>query len=191
MYKAVIFDFFDVVHRDHQKAWFGRHGYERSGAFAEASRMLDLGHIDYDEYIGMLASASGQSMAEIKRQFDEFATLDDGTVQIINDLRKKKYKTGLLSNSNTGELRPILSRHELEPLFDQIIVSGEEKMAKPDPGVFSLMLNRLGLKAEQCIFTDDNLGNIEAASSLNIYTIHFESAKHLRHELIKSGLLTA
>ncbi len=191
MFKAVVFDFFDVVHKDHQKAWFSRHGFTRSGIYAEASNQLDTGLIDYDEYVSKLSAASGQSATEIRRQFVEFAELDQETVQVIRDLRQHNYKTALLSNSNSGEIRPILERHQLEPIFDEIIVSGEAKLAKPDPGAFELMLKRLDAWAHECIFTDDSLRNIEAASLLNFCTIHFKSAGQLRQELTRLKVLPA
>lgn len=189
MYKAVIFDFFDVIYRDHQKAWLKRHGFERSGLFAEASEQLDLGLIDYEEYVNKLASASGQTAGEIKQQFKEFASPDEHTVQIIRELRDKNIKTCLISNSNTGEIRPILQSNGLEQMFDEIIISGEVKLAKPDPNVFNLMLKKLGALAEECIFTDDNIRNIEAALSVNMQAIHFLNANYLREKLAMLGLL--
>jgi len=121
MYKAIIFDFFDVIHTDPFHAWMKKHGYTREGAFAEASRMLDRGTISMQEFYEKLSEASGITATEIESDFHQFSRVDHEMVAFIAKLRAF-YKTALLSNSEKAYLRNLLSKHQLESLFDLIVI---------------------------------------------------------------------
>lgn len=73
--------------------------------------------------------------------------------------------------------------------FRNIIVSGDEKLAKPDPAIYALALNRFGLAAGDAIFIDDNAANVESASANGFIGHHFTDAATLRVELERLGLL--
>ena len=79
-----------------------------------------------------------------------------------------------------------------QPIFDHfqdIIVSGVEKMVKPDPAIYQLALARFGLAPGEAIFIDDNLPNVVAARENGFVAHHFIDAPTLRAELVKLGLL--
>ena len=67
MIEVLLFDFFDVIHADHQKAWLAAHGYKREGGFAEASDLLDAGQIDFEAYLVRYAALAGTTPAAAKR----------------------------------------------------------------------------------------------------------------------------
>ena len=77
-------------------------------------------------------------------------------------------------------------------LFDRfraIVVSGDEKLVKPDPAIYRLALDRFGLRAEEAVFVDDSSANVDAAAALGIHAILFTDAPTLRRELTALGLL--
>lgn len=79
-----------------------------------------------------------------------------------------------------------------QPIFDHftdIIVSGREKLVKPDPAIYALAIDRFTIKAEESIFIDDMQANIDAANSSGMHGHLFESADILRTELEGLGLL--
>jgi 2-haloacid dehalogenase len=79
-----------------------------------------------------------------------------------------------------------------QPIFDHfrdIIVSGVEKLVKPDAAIYQLALKRFGLKAGEAIFVDDNLPNIVAAQENGFIGHHFTDASSLHNALTKLGLL--
>ncbi|MDQ6522668.1 HAD family phosphatase [Nocardioides sp. LHD-245] len=80
-------------------------------------------------------------------------------------------------------------RFDLLDLLDHVVVSGTERIAKPDPRIFLLAAERSGLVPEQLVFVDDNVGNVEAAASLGMAGIVFTDAPTLRAELAALGLL--
>ena len=73
-------------------------------------------------------------------------------------------------------------------LFRGILVSGAERLAKPDPAIFHLFADRYGLDLANCVFIDDNMKNAEAARALGMGAIRFENPVQLRQELGKLGL---
>ncbi len=73
--------------------------------------------------------------------------------------------------------------------FRDIVVSGIEKLAKPDPAIYALALERFGLKSGEAIFIDDNFDNVLAAQSNGFVGYHFTNAARLRAELVKLGLV--
>ena len=73
--------------------------------------------------------------------------------------------------------------------FRDIVVSGDEKMMKPDPAIYRLALDRFGLKAEEAVFVDDNRDNVAGAAALGIHAILFTAEPALRAELVGLGLL--
>lgn len=68
-------------------------------------------------------------------------------------------------------------------LIDQYVVSGDVKIVKPAPGIFHILLNQFGLKAEECIFIDDNPDNVASASDLGFHGILFHDAATLEQQL--------
>jgi 2-haloacid dehalogenase len=113
-----------------------------------------------------------------------------GTVAIFRELKESgKYKLYALTNWS-AELFPIaLERYEFLHWFDGRVVSGEEKMRKPFPEFYQLLLDRFGLKPAQTVFIDDNLRNAQAAAVMGLKTIRFQSPEQLREDLVKLGIL--
>lgn len=85
-------------------------------------------------------------------------------------------------------------RAEWPGLFDrfhQIVVSGEERLVKPDPAIYALALDRFGLSAEQAVFVDDNPANIDAAAAMGIHAHLFRDSAAFRNFLVDKSLLPA
>ncbi len=74
--------------------------------------------------------------------------------------------------------------------FRDVVVSGAEKLVKPDPAIYRLALERFGLAAERTVFIDDNRANVEGAASVGLIALHFIDEPTLRGELRALGLLT-
>ncbi|MCK7590488.1 HAD family phosphatase [Subsaxibacter sp. CAU 1640] len=109
----------------------------------------------------------------------------DGTVKILKHLiDSKKYRIVALTNWSHETFPIALQRFEFLHWFEGIIVSGEEKTRKPFKEIYELTLNRFDMKAENSLFIDDNLRNIDAAKKLGIQTIHFTSSEKLKNSLI-------
>ncbi|HWV61601.1 MAG TPA: HAD family phosphatase [Sphingopyxis sp.] len=80
-----------------------------------------------------------------------------------------------------------------QPVFDRfrdIIVSGTEKLMKPDPAIYALAIERFGIDPAGAIFIDDNAANVAGAESAGIAAHHFRGAMELERDLVARGYLT-
>jgi putative hydrolase of the HAD superfamily len=189
MYKAVIFDFFDVLHGDPFKRWLKANNLERSGEFERSSQLVDLGHITEDEFHERLSRLSGTSLAGVKEIFDDRSVIDRDMLRLVKRLRRQ-YKTGLLSNASGEYLRPLLAHHELVELFDEIVVSSEVGFIKPGPEIFRHILRKLDVKPQEAVFVDDNPYNVEAAAALGLRGVVFTHHDALLEELLTLKVAT-
>lgn len=113
-----------------------------------------------------------------------------GTVALLEKLHNNN-DVALYGLTNwSHETFPVaLERFGFLQYFQDIVVSGTEKLIKPDPQIYELLLDRNGLKAEDCIFIDDKEINVTVAQKLNIFGIHFVNANQLEIELTKLNIL--
>ena len=112
------------------------------------------------------------------------------TVEIFKQLKDSgKYKIYALTNWSAETFPIALQRYDFLSWFDGIVVSGEEKMRKPQPEFYQILFTRHHVKPEEALFIDDNHRNILAAEKLGIKSIHFTSADKLREELEGLGVL--
>lgn len=108
----------------------------------------------------------------------------EGTVELFKQLKESgKYKIYALTNWSEETFPVALQRYDFLHWFDGIVVSGTEKMRKPNPAFYQLLLDRYHVKASEALFIDDNLRNVLAAQKLGISSIHFSSAEQLKAEL--------
>jgi 2-haloacid dehalogenase len=110
------------------------------------------------------------------------------TVEILRGLKETGYPLYGLTNWPADKYRLMSPNYEFFNWFDDIVVSGEVMMAKPDPRIYALLLERIGRQASECLFIDDSAANIAIARQLGFQTIHFESADQLKTELSRIGL---
>jgi len=128
---------------------------------------------------------------EIRLFYDEWTTMLSGPIQQnVALLKPLKVNYRLFGLTNwSAETFPIA--YDLYPLFGEfegIVVSGEEKLAKPDERIYLLLLERYALAAAECLFIDDNARNIQAATALGFNTLHLNTDVCLKEELIQLGI---
>jgi 2-haloacid dehalogenase len=111
------------------------------------------------------------------------------TVEILAELRAAHVRLLALTNWS-AETFPIgAARFPFLAWFEAVIVSGEERLVKPDPAIFRLLTERHGLKPGRTVFVDDLAANVAAAADLGFRALQFTDAPSLRRELVALGLL--
>ncbi len=112
-----------------------------------------------------------------------------GTVDILRELRDRGYPIHALTNYSAEAF--VLARQDFDFLewFDQIVVSGEEGMIKPDKNLYAVLIDRTGLDPATTVFIDDSHPNVAAAQELGFTAIAFENPELLHEELVKLNLL--
>jgi 2-haloacid dehalogenase len=104
------------------------------------------------------------------------------TVSILNQL-KAKYKIYGLTNWSEETFKIAYEKFPFFKEFDGIVVSGQEKILKPDKRIYYRLLDRYNLKVENTVYIDDNINNIRTAEEIGMYSILFENAKKLENDL--------
>jgi 2-haloacid dehalogenase len=108
----------------------------------------------------------------------------DGTVEIFKKLKESnKFKIYALTNWSEETFPVALQQYELFKWFDGIVVSGTEKIRKPSPEFYRLLLERYNVEPASALFIDDNFRNIKAAREIGIDSIHFRNPGQLEEEL--------
>lgn len=146
----------------------------------EATEELCARHPEWKEYIE----------AYYGRWIEMLGGAIHQTVDIFRQLKEKeKYRFYALTNWSAELFPHALERYEFLHWFDGRVVSGEEKMRKPNPEFYNVLLNRFSVRPDEALFIDDNLRNVKAAEELGISSIHFRSPQQLREELKSLALL--
>ena len=103
-------------------------------------------------------------------------------------LKRHDIRTAILSNMGDSVLANMEREFDWLPRFDVLVWSYQHKMAKPDPAIYRLVLERLSTRPEETLFIDDKAVNVEAARALGLVGVRFTTIEQLRDDLIAAGL---
>ena len=194
MTKNIIFDFGNVLVRfepeltytdyfgDEAKAWwFLRHVADNDWRLridmgvptAECIADLQAQYPDYREAIELFDT----------RYFDMLTGEVPGMRALLGELVEKNYEIYGLTNWSMETFPEARRRFSILQMIDRYVVSAQERLVKPDPRLFQVLLDRFCLRAADCIFVDDNPDNVAAACRLGIEGIVFSGAADLREKL--------
>lgn len=113
----------------------------------------------------------------------------EGSIKIANQLHKNGYQLYGLTNWSAETFPYAFYSYDFFQLFKDIVVSGREKMVKPEREIYKLCLKRNGLLASESVFIDDKSNNILAAQELGITSILFNTPEQLRSDLEALGIM--
>lgn len=187
--QAVIFDFFGVICAEITPFVLPRYMAEDVAIAYKADivERADRGEIDLDDVLAHLSKLTGATPADLLAEFWAQVKIDAEVVALMEALRGR-YKVALLSNAMRPFLDQILEEHDLKRLFDTMVISCEEHVTKPDPKIFRLIVERLGVPADACVFTDDNQTNIDAARAVGLKAVRFTGVAQLKADLAALGV---
>ncbi|MFI4958721.1 MAG: HAD family hydrolase [Lysobacterales bacterium] len=149
----------------------------------------------WDEAIHLLSAEFPEHTARIaayRTRWDEMLRGPiHGSVAILHELRARGVRLYALTNWSNETFPLAFERYAFLHVFEGIVVSGAERMIKPDPAIFQVLLSRYGVHPERAVFIDDAPRNVDAAAKLGMHALQFRDAVALRMELIALGLLDA
>ena len=105
------------------------------------------------------------------------------SVDILKKLKDQNYDCYVLSNWSAQTFAGMTDDYPFLKLFDGLLISGEDKLMKPDSAIYELAKNRFNLNPEETVFIDDKQKNIEAAKGLDFKTIHLIDPKNIEIEI--------
>jgi HAD superfamily hydrolase (TIGR01509 family) len=152
----------------------------------ESSLRASLGAISPQEHWADVIQRLGLPPSEADSVRQEFFAGDTLDLDLINFLRslRPKYRIGLLSNA-WSDMREYLISQKIDDAFDQLIISAEVGIMKPDARIYQLALEKLGVTPDQAVFVDDSIVNIEGARAVGMYAIQFTRPDQTVEELKK------
>ncbi|MDK2980701.1 MAG: glucose-phosphatase [Chloroflexota bacterium] len=151
----------------------------------EYSDQIDLGNHTQEEGWKHMLDNLGlpySKMADLEKFFHEDFYIDQ---ELVADIRayRQRFKTALLSNYSES-LRPMLSGSwRMDGAFDEIVISSEVRMIKPDPAIFHYALDKLGIDPQEAIFIDDRAVNVESAQALGMQGIQYSGRADMNRQI--------
>jgi putative hydrolase of the HAD superfamily len=183
MIKAVIFDCFGVLTTDTWRAFIDSLPPDAEITRArELNHQRDAGVIDHDEFIDQIFELTGSYPKDIERMSANEVVKNDALLSYIRNL-KQDYTVGLISNIASNWIRESFLTAEEQELFDEMILSYEVGMTKPDPRIFMLACERLRISPEEAVLIDDVPGYCEAARAEKMHAIVYHDFKQMKSEL--------
>lgn len=185
MIRAIIFDYYGVIRPDIFIATYSHFGGDPVADeqfIADTIYASNSGHIPSS--IPVIAKHLGISSQEWTAKISAPQKHDQLIVKYIKQL-KKDYKTALLSNVSRGRLKEILAPGDLDECFDVTIGSGETGYAKPDPEIFQLAAEKLGVKPRECVMIDDRADYCQGAQNVGMKAIVYKTFPQFKSDLQK------
>ncbi len=199
--RAVVFDFggvlwdmrwdvareLDRVHRVPRSSVFET--LYRSPAWADVERGVGDPAEWADGAHRELERRAGRALPRLHEEWRKAQTAIEANVTLARALRLS-YRCSILSNADLSLRRRLEQELGLHDLFDDIVISAEVGMAKPEPKVFRLAAERLSLAPEACVFVDDWDKNVEAARAVGMQGVlhRVDQGHDLRGQLAALGV---
>ena len=192
--RAVILDFGGVLLRTEDRSpreqLAARLGLPKEKLYyqifeSESARQAMVGKISAEAHWEAVRLALGISEDVFKEAREAFWAGDRLDQELIDTLRglQPRYKTALLSNA-WDDLRTVIQRNwNFSDAFDEMIISAEVGIAKPDARIYRIALDRLEVLPDEAVFVDDFIENIESARTFGLKTIHFQDSQRLYTDL--------
>lgn len=199
MIKTVVFDIGNVLTGFCWQDFFRKFNYPediyerlcqatvKSSAWCE----LDRGVMSDEEVMQEFIKNDPGIEKEIKESLHNMKGLlirYDFAIPWIKELKEKHYQVLVLSNYAHRTGKECAEALDFLPYVDGGILSYQEKVIKPDPAIYKLLLDRYHLKPEECVFLDDMERNLTAAEKFGIHTIHFVNYEQAVKELEELGV---
>ena len=152
---------------------------DRGRSWEEAIAEATARHPDWAEEIGLFRT----------RWMEMVPGAIAGTVDLLEELHVRNVPLFAITNWNGETFRETRARFPFLDRFRDIVVSGDEKLLKPEPAIFELLARRNGIDLARSMFIDDSIKNVRGAEAAGMRGHHFTSPANLRRELQGLGLL--
>lgn len=199
MITTIIFDIGNVLADFTWKEHFESFGY--SGEMVEriakatvknpAWNEVDRGIMSMEEILQIFIDSDPEIEQEIREVLKDTGSIvkrNDYAIPWIQELKGNGYRVLYLSNFSEKAETDCAHALDFIPYMDGGILSYREKVIKPMPEIYQLLIDRYGLKPEECVFMDDTAANLEGAEKFGIHTIHFHDRMQAVEELRKLGV---
>jgi epoxide hydrolase-like predicted phosphatase len=186
--RAVIFDFGGVLVRTEDPS--RRQNWEKyldlpegelsrvvfESEVADRSMVGKATESDVWKHVAATFGLNDDRLRELRRDFWLGDRIDARLVGFLRDLRPR-YRTAILSNAWPGAREVFTQTLGLGEVVDEMIISAEEGVAKPDARIYQIAVRRLGVQTEETVFVDDLVENVQGARAVGMWGIQFSSTE--------------
>jgi putative hydrolase of the HAD superfamily len=192
--KNVVFDVGGVLLEWNPPAVIARHHPDparqavlRQQIFEHADwHEFDRGGLSEPEAIEVFAGRTGLSREEIRALMHgarESLQPIDGTIRLVEDLDAAGTHLYLLSNMPESTFEYLVGRHGFFARFKHLVISGKILLIKPDPAIYTHLVERTGIVPQESVFIDDLPANVAGARACGLHAIQFRDPASCRQEL--------
>lgn len=183
MIKAIIFDCFGVMYGGSLATLADMAPREHRQAIYDCNQAKDYGYINYPEYLQQIGELIGIAPEAVDTVMRQHHITNTWLIEYAQGLREQ-YKVALLSNIGDQTMERLFDG-KVGELFDEVVLSYQEGIAKPNPEIFTLTAERLGVTPGECVMIDDLMANCEGAEVAGM-----QSILHTDNVLTKTKLAT-
>jgi 2-haloacid dehalogenase len=151
---------------------------DRGRPFAEAVGLLTRGHPQWEREI----------RAFDERWIETIAGEIPGSAELLARLKARKVRLYAITNFSHEKYLVAVKRFAFFAHFEGVVVSGEERLLKPDAAIYRLCLDRYRIEASRSLFVDDSLANVEGARRVGMHAVPFRDAGKLARDLARFGV---
>ncbi|HNT25213.1 MAG TPA: HAD family phosphatase [Anaerolineales bacterium] len=150
-----------------------------------SAQQATVGELTVDQHWQQVMAALGLPLEMLPDFMAQFWSADVLNIQLADLIRslRGRYKIGLLSNAWSNMRQVLDERFHVADLFDELIISAEVGLAKPDPRIYRLAVQRLDVQPSETVFIDDVLKNVEAARLEGLHAIQYLDFEQMLAEL--------
>lgn len=199
MIKTIIFDIGNVLAGFDWRTFFENQGFEDEmiERLADATvrshvwKEYDRGCLTDEEILERFIENDPEIEAEIRQSLNDFhglVTKFDYAIPWIQELKEKGCQILVLSNFSQKALRECWHGLDFLPYVDGGILSFQDKLIKPMPEIYRLILDRYHCRPQECVFMDDMQNNVDAAKNAGMHAFRFENLAQAKAELHKLGV---
>ncbi|MCX4341150.1 MAG: HAD family phosphatase [Lachnospiraceae bacterium] len=199
MITTIIFDIGNVLADFTWREHYERFGFDKAmiERLADATvrdplwNEYDKGVMTYEELFQGFVDNDPEIEPQLREVFADVSTMvirNDYAIPWIHALQDKGYRCLYLSNFSERAHRECVEALDFIPHMDGGILSYQEKVIKPMPEIYQLLIDRYELTPQECVFLDDTPKNLEGAKKFGIHTIHFQNQTQAIEELRKLGV---
>ncbi len=199
MITTIIFDIGNVLADFTWREHFAGFGYSeemveriaRATVYTPGWNEYDRGVLTIEQIMQEFVEADPEIEADIRRVMDNVKTIvrrNDYAIPWIQDLKSKGYRVLYLSNFSEKAETECAYALDFIPYMDGGILSYKEKLIKPMPEIYELLIRRYALVPQECVFLDDTQVNLDGAQKFGIHTILFQNKEQAMEELRKLGV---
>ncbi len=153
----------------------------------------DRGDLSLPDYWEKFAAQAGvkidaTTMAHVRQlDLDQWSEINEPMIRWLEQIHAAGYQTAILSNMPMDMVAHVRKNFAWATHFDRQVFSAEARRVKPEPEIYQICIDALGVRPQEALFIDDREENLQPARAAGILGIRFQSVEHLRGELQKIG----